>query len=74
MDQEKGVTIDDLARMVQKGFEETAKTSEVRVEFDEVKERLDRIENILLAENRRRIEKLEDQMREVRDALAMNNK
>ena len=74
MDQGKEVTIDDLARMVQKGFEGTAKASEVRVEFNEVKERLDRIENILLAENRRRIEKLEDQMREVRDALAMNNK
>lgn len=63
------VTIEDLARMVQKGFEDTAKASVVEAEFRAVNERLDRIEKFLLEEHRRRIEKLEDQMQEVRDAL-----
>ena len=68
MDKEE-VTIEDLARMVQKGFEDTAKAHIVEAEFRAVNERLDRIEKFLLEEHRRRIEKLEDQMQEVRDAL-----
>lgn len=68
---EKEITIDELARMIAKGFEETAKKVEVDVRFDEIEKRLDRIEKFLLEEHRRRIERLEDQMREVRDALAI---
>lgn len=64
-----GVTIEDLARMVQKGFEDTAKKIDMDARFDVVEKRLDRIEKFLLEEHRRRIEKLEDQMQEVRDAL-----
>lgn len=63
------VTIEDLARMVQKGFEDTAKKIDMDARFDVVEKRLDRIEKFLLEEHRRRIEKLEDQMQEVRDAL-----
>ena len=65
------VTIEDLARMVQKGFEDTAKKIEVNARFDTIEKRLDRIEKFLLEEHRRRIEKLEDQMQEVRNALAL---
>ena len=72
------VTIEDLARMVQKGFDETAKKIDMDARFDGVQERfnavemrLDRIEKFLLEEHRRSIEKLEDQMQEVRNALAL---
>ena len=65
------VTIDELARMVAKGFEETAKANEVNARFDAVEKRLDRIENLLIEEHRRRLERLEIEMKEVRDALAM---
>jgi len=72
------VTIDQLARMVAKGFEETAKAKEVDAQFgkvnerfNKVEERLERIEKFLLEEHRRRIERLENEMKEVRDALAM---
>jgi len=65
------VTIDQLARMVAKGFEETAKAKEVNSRFDAVEKRLDRIENLLMEEHRRRIERLENEMKEVRGALAM---
>ncbi|HEX9722307.1 MAG TPA: hypothetical protein VGA53_03500 [Candidatus Paceibacterota bacterium] len=65
------VTIDQLARMVAKGFEETAKAKEVNEHFNKVEERLDRIEKFLLEEHRRRIERLENEMKEVRNALAM---
>ena len=65
------VTIDELARMVAKGFEETAKANEVNARFDAVEKRLDRIENLLIEEHRRRLERLEIEMKEVRDTLAM---
>lgn len=71
MNNEENTSIDELARMVQKGFEETAKADKVAEEFRSVNERLDRIENLLIEEHRRRIERLENEMKEVRDALAM---
>lgn len=55
--------IDDLAQMVAKGFEETSK--EVNLQFNEVNERLDRIEKILFWDYKNRIEKLEDQVKEL---------
>jgi len=67
----ENVTIDELARMVAKGFEETAKAKEVNSRFDAVEKRLERIEILLIEEHRRRIERLEGEMKEVRDALAM---
>lgn len=63
------VTIEDLARMVQKGFEDTAKAHVVEAEFRAVNERLDRIEKFLLEEHRRRIERLEGDVRILKDAL-----
>ncbi len=59
------ITLEDLARMVQKGFEETAKEKEVNLRFNEIDERLDRIERILFWDYKNRIEKLEDQVKEL---------
>lgn len=70
------VTIEDLARMVQEGFEDTAKKIDMDARFDAVDERfnvmetrLDRIEKFLLAEHQRRIERIEDDVRVLKDAL-----
>jgi len=43
----KNITIENLARMVQKGFEETAKRKEVNSRFSIVENRLDKIEKKL---------------------------
>jgi predicted transposase YbfD/YdcC len=48
----KNITIDDLAMMVQKGFEETAKKKEMDKGFDEVHERFDKIEKLILADHK----------------------
>ena len=63
----KKMTIDDLAAMVKRGFDDTAKETvvdkrfyEVDKRFDEVDKRFDRIENILLRDHLNRIERLED--------------
>jgi len=45
----KKVSIDDLARMVNRGFEETDK--KITKGFTEVNVRLDRIENIILKQH-----------------------
>jgi hypothetical protein len=73
----KKMTIEDLAVMVQGGFSEVnEKFTEVHDKIDrgfkEVNQRLDRIENILIAGHDRRIEKLEDGMREIKTALKIN--
>lgn len=67
----KKITIENLARMVQKGFEETAKKDEVHKRFDKVENRLERIEKLLIAEHRRRIEKLEFDVKELKELLAV---
>jgi hypothetical protein len=61
----KNVTIDDLAVMVKKGFDTVDKR------FDGIDDRLDRIERLILADHKRRIERLEDQVRDLRDLLAV---
>ncbi|MBI2454287.1 MAG: hypothetical protein HYV54_01815 [Parcubacteria group bacterium] len=74
----KRITIEDLARMVQKGFEETAKKDDadnLRTDLNslrtEMNERFDKIERLILADHKRRIEKLEQDMRELKNALAI---
>jgi len=68
----KNISLDDLALMVAKGFEETAKKvdlesleKEINLQFGEVNERLDRIEKILFWDYKNRIEKLENQVKEL---------
>ena len=60
----KNITIDEPAKMVQKGFEETAKKADVNKRFD-------KIENILLKQQGERIESLEKRLSRLEDALAM---
>jgi hypothetical protein len=67
----KEITIDDLAEMVQRGFGETAKQVDVNKRFDAVDERLEHIEKLILADHKRRIERLEGEMRELRELLAI---
>jgi len=59
------VTIEDLAVMVKKGFDGVDKR------FDGVDDRLDRIEKLILADHKRRIERLEEQVKDLRDLLAV---
>jgi hypothetical protein len=67
----KNITIDTLARMVQKGFSETSKRDEVNKRFDIIENRLEKIEKLILADHKRRIEKLEIEVRELKELLAL---
>ena len=66
---EQNITIDKLAGMVQKGFNETTKNMDRQ--FAGVNKRLDRIENILLINHRERIEKLEEDVINLKGLLAV---
>lgn len=61
----RNITIDDLARMVQKGFDGVDKR------FDRIDQRLDRIEKFLLEEHRRRILVLEEKVKRLEDLFAV---
>jgi len=67
----ENITIEDLARMVKNGFEETAKRNEVNSRFDIVENRLDKIEKLILADHKRRIERLENDMKELKELFAI---
>lgn len=61
----KNITINDLTRMTNKGF------NGVDQRFNKVDTALERIEKFLIAEHRRRIEKLETDVRELKELLAV---
>lgn len=74
--------IDDFASMVQKGFNETAKKADMDLEFGRIDKRLHKVEKDvaiikgtiknLAAENyKKRIEKLEDEVKELKGDLAL---
>jgi len=72
------ITNEELARMIAKGFEGAptkqemnARFEEVNAQFNGVNARLDRLEGLIDNDYKRRIEKLEHQVTELRDALAM---
>ncbi len=72
------VTTEELAAMIQHGFAEMARKDDVDKRFDGVDKRLDAIEDklesiekLILADHKRRIERLEEQVRELRDLLAV---
>ena len=75
----KKVTIEDLAVMVNCGFNGVDKRFDgvdkrfniVDKRFDKVEDRLDRIEKLLITDHRRRIEKLESEVRELKNLLAV---
>jgi len=65
---EKNITtIDGLARMINEGFKTTATKEDIKA----VNTRLDRIEHLLLAEQKREIEDLKQRMKRLEDALAV---
>ncbi|MDP3052568.1 MAG: hypothetical protein Q8N22_01265 [bacterium] len=66
----KNITLDDLAKMVNSGFEEmNIKFSKVDKKFDlleyEMNKRFDQLEEIIFHEYKNRIERLEDQFKEL---------
>lgn len=67
----KNITTDDLAVMVQKGFAETAKKLDMEAGFKTVNDRLDKIENILIKQQNDKIEKLDERMHKIEEALAV---
>lgn len=67
----KSITIDDLAVMVQKGFEETSKKLDMDTNFKIVNDRLDKIENILIKQQNEKIERLEERMHRIEEALVI---
>jgi archaellum component FlaC len=54
-----------MGRMAQRGFEAMDKR------FNQVDERFNKIEKLILADHKERIERLEIQMKEIRDLLAV---
>ena len=77
MENEKEITMDALASMVQKGFDGVdgrldkidGRLDGVENRLGNVETRLERIEKLLLAEHQRRIERLEDDVQVLKDAL-----
>ena len=102
---EEKITTEDLARMVQEGFAETAKKREMEARFNQVDKRLDkvdgrldkvdgrldglevrakgvetrldgvndnleRIEKLLIADHRKRIERIEIELKDLRNLLS----
>jgi hypothetical protein len=67
-------TIDDLARMINEGFKTTATKDDLKAvttRLDGIDSRLDRIEHLLLEEQKREIEDLKTRMKRLEDALAV---
>ena len=65
----KNITIEDLARMVKRGFDGTDK--KIEKGFKEVNIRLDRIENFILKQHSQKIEFLEKRIHRLEEALAI---
>ena len=68
---EHHTTIDDLAQMINEGFKTTATKEDVAALRSEMTAGFDRIEHLLLEEQRRKIENLEARMKTLEDALAV---
>jgi hypothetical protein len=65
----KKITIEDLARMVKKGFDGTDK--KIEKGFKEVNICLNRIENFILKQHSQKIEFLEKRINRLEEALAI---
>jgi hypothetical protein len=68
---QKNMTIETLAEMINEGFKTTATREDVKALEDRVTRRLERIETLLMAEQKRKIEGLETRMKKLEDALAV---
>ncbi|MBI2626584.1 MAG: hypothetical protein HYW69_03265 [Candidatus Nealsonbacteria bacterium] len=68
----QNVTIDDLAGMVQKGFEGVdLRFDKVDGRLDKIEDRLETIEKLFIANHNQRIEKLETEVKELKELLAV---
>jgi len=72
----KNVTIDDLAKMVNSGFDGVTKEMRSGFQqnderFDEINRRFDKIESLMLVEHRTRIERLEKKVERLEGLLAV---
>jgi uncharacterized protein YPO0396 len=67
----KITTIDDLAHMINAGFKATASKEDLNALEGRLTTRLDRIEHLILEEQKRKIENLEARMKRLEDALAV---
>lgn len=71
---QKKMPIETLAEIINEGFKATATKEDikgVREDIANVNGRLDRIEHLLIEEQRRKIENLETRMKKLEDALAI---
>ena len=67
----KNVTINDLAVMVGKGFGGVDKRFDgIDKRFDAIDFRLDKIEKLILADHKKRIERLETEVKELKELIA----
>ena len=67
----KTITIDDLARMIKKGFDETPTRMEMNKRFDALESKFDRIERVVMQDHRQRIERLEFEVKNLKNLLAV---
>ena len=68
----KTATIEELARMVQRGFEEFGKRfDQMDLRFDRLERRFDRMEKVVLPDHGRRIKRLEADVEYIKDGLAI---
>jgi hypothetical protein len=74
----KNTTSDQLAAMIQEGFKSTATKADltaleerVNTRFDGIDSRLGRIEQLLLAEQKREIADLQKRLKRLEDAVAL---
>ena len=65
----KNITTDELAVLINNGFNGMEKR--MSEGFSGVNDRLDRIENILIKQQNEKIEKLEERMHRIEEALAV---
>jgi len=68
---QKNMTIETLAEMINEGFKTTATKEDVKALEERVTTRLDRIETLLMEEQKRKIESLETWMKKLEDSLAV---
>lgn len=73
---EERITTDDLAAMIKKDFDGVDKrfddfTEHVDKRFEEVNDHFEKIEKLILADHKRRIERLEDEMKDLKSLLAI---
>jgi hypothetical protein len=68
---QKNITIEKLAEMINEGFMGTASKEDMKAMEGRLTTRLDSIEHLLLAEQKREIEDLKKRMKRLEDALAV---